>query len=53
MIKVIYDYKTNEGFLMTRFEEYKELRLAMEFARSLASRKDVVGKPVLDVLESA
>jgi len=48
MYRVIYDYTTKEGFLETNSIVYNELRLAFAFIRSLTSRKDVIGKPVLE-----
>lgn len=48
MYRVIYDYKTREGFLETDVIDYKELKMAFAFIRTLTFRRDVVGKPVLE-----
>jgi major membrane immunogen (membrane-anchored lipoprotein) len=48
MVRVTYDYRTRDGFLETDSIVYKEMKLAFAFIKTLASRRDVVGKPVLE-----
>lgn len=48
MYRVTYDYITRNGFLETDVIDYKELKLAFAFIRTLTFRKDVVGKPILE-----
>ena len=48
MIKVTYDYRSKDGFLVTDSIVYKEMKFAFAFIKTLASRRDVVGKPVLE-----
>lgn len=50
MFKITYDYKTNDGVLETESVYYKELKLAIAFAKALKARRDVVGKPMLESL---
>lgn len=48
MFRVSYDYRTKDGFLETDVIDYKELRLAFAFIRTLCFRRDVIGKPILE-----
>jgi hypothetical protein len=48
MVRVIYDYRTRDGFLETDSIVYKELKLAFAFLHTLRYRRDLIGKPVLE-----
>jgi hypothetical protein len=48
MYRVTYDYRAKDGFLTNETVLYQELQRAFILIRALASRKDVIGKPILE-----
>ena len=48
MCKVTYDYVAKDGFLTQDIMKFNDLKTAFAFIRSVASRRDVVGKPILE-----
>lgn len=50
MYRVTFDYKTKNGFLETDTIKYDNLKLAFAFLRVLSLRRDVVGKPILEMI---